>query len=517
MTNNKHPYGTSLLSRDKPENRALWGPDGVGYVDVAPTICTTPQCPYYHYRDDADRNGGALETPIHMLIASFRDQLCPRTLHNAFRRAENPSRIFIRVIEQTDPNSDLIDDAGCFQRYCTDYNPDCQQYEKQVRTVHIDASKAKGPTDARSKLSAMIHHDFIHRNDPDRLDFHPVELQDFCMQTDSHMDFSDNYDTEMILMHHRTENDYAVLSTYVADISQNNKDVRIVPNLCMVEFTTTIRNWGTKECRNLVKPKLTNAMWGAGLSFHRCHAEIAVPVDPYLDKVFDGEEGSRGIRFFTHGYDVYTPDRVLVTHDYKKHQSNPIVHSWGRLKGNQHDDDVDTLDSWPLFMETIEKERSKLHTFGTKRVNLLLGIGPTIDNESQEELDRIRNGRFGLGTKRTLEQAIEFSGINLRERKMVKNKCGNLEWVPYKESSGYGIQEILSRGLAGGRVDPPTDVATSQESVLQVVEGKDEFIPKIVSEKANANVAALCGMLLAMGILVKVLRRPKKKGDRHIN
>ena len=57
-------------------------------------------------------------------------------------------------------------------------------------------------------------------------------------------------------------------------------------------------------------------MWGAGLSFHRCHAEVNVPVDPYLDNVFDGEEGSRGIRFFTHGYDVYTPHRVLVTHDY---------------------------------------------------------------------------------------------------------------------------------------------------------------------------------------------------------
>ena len=61
---------------------------------------------------------------------------------------------------------------------------------------------------------------------------------------------------------------------------------------------------------------LLAAMWGAGLSFHRCHAEINVPVDPYLDNVFDGEEGSRGIRFFTHGYDVYSPHRVLVTHDY---------------------------------------------------------------------------------------------------------------------------------------------------------------------------------------------------------
>jgi hypothetical protein len=172
------------------------------------------------------------------------------------------------------------------------------------------------------------------------------------MQTDSHMDFSDNFDVGLVDMFHKTENDYAVLSTYVTDIEQNNKDPNNVPHLCMVEFTSSIRNWGTKECTNLRKPKLTNgtcllcekfvcircshlmsylnitllkyyyitnlcaAMWGAGLSFHRCHAEVNVPVDPYLDNVFDGEEGSRGIRFFTHGYDVYTPHRVLVTHDY---------------------------------------------------------------------------------------------------------------------------------------------------------------------------------------------------------
>ena len=214
----KHPYGTTLLSRDTPENRELWGPEGVGYADVAPTVCTEDhQCPFYHYKEDATLPK-ALETPIHLLIASFRDRLCPRTLHNAFSHAQNSKRIYVRIIEQTMADSDLIDDAGCWARYCQDYNENCKEYQSQVRTVHVDASKAKGPTDARSKLSAMVVWDYVHRNDPSQLDHVPVELQDFCMQTDSHMDFSDNYDTELIYMHHRTENDYAVLSTYVAPI-----------------------------------------------------------------------------------------------------------------------------------------------------------------------------------------------------------------------------------------------------------------------------------------------------------
>ena len=187
-----HPYGTTLLARDKPENRRQWGADHIGYVDVEPSECdpTTGRCPHYAHRSDAARDGpggGALATPIHLLIASFRDQLCPRTLHNAFRRAENPDRVYIRIIEQTEEGSDLIDDAGCWDRYCQDYNTDCQQYKDNVRTVHVNAKDAKGPTDARSKLSAMVNHDYVHRDEPTQLDFHRVELQDFCMQIDSHM------------------------------------------------------------------------------------------------------------------------------------------------------------------------------------------------------------------------------------------------------------------------------------------------------------------------------------------
>jgi len=447
MVNDKddHPYGTSLVMRDTKANRQLFPKQTeFGYVSVAETECpTASECPHYHYKEDGLPENA--NTPIHILIASFRDRLCGRTLHNAFRRAKDPTRIFIRVIDQTQ-QSDLEDDLGCWKMYCEKYNTNCLDYENQVQIVPVDASLSKGPTYARSKLSAMIHYDYIHNTHDDLLDFHPVQKQDFCMQIDSHMDFHDDWDVSMIEMFHRTENDYAVLSTYVADIKQNNKDPKNVPNLCMVEFTGSIRNWGTKECRDLIKPKLTNAMWGAGLSFHRCHAELAVPVDPYLDNVFDGEEGSRGIRFFTHGYDVYTPDTVMVTHDYHNHQGNPVVHTWGRHGTKDEKGNVAKHD-WKWNKE-IESARSNWHTFGSKRVNMLLGVGSAFDSTKlvKEERDRIRKSRYGLGTKRTLDQVIEFTGISLLERKMIDNKCGNLLWIPYKESPNYGIvEEVLAR------------------------------------------------------------------------
>jgi len=458
------PYGDSLLSRDKPENREKWGPDGVGYEPIQESICDpdTGKCPYYHYRKDAERPE-ATQTKIHMLIASFRDRLCPRTLHNAFQHAENPHRVYIRIIEQTEPGSDLLDDAKCWERYCQEYNTNCQEFETNVRVFAMDSTNSKGPTDARSKLSAMIAYDYQTHGQ----DLVSVGLQDYCMQIDSHMDFSDNYDTELVLMHHRTQNDYAVLSTYVADIVQNNQDIRVVPNLCMVTFTSTIRNWGTKECRHLLRPKLTNAMWGAGLSFHRCHAELNVPVDPYLDNVFDGEEGSRGIRFFTHGYDVYTPDRVLVTHDYHNHQGNPVVHTWGKHKnGGTAQQAQDNNHKDYVYRQQIEESRKLVKTQGVGRVNMLLGIGTRTKPEDLQEVKEIRSSRYGIGTKRSLEQVRQFTGIDLEKRKMVENKCGNLLWVPYEEDTlgggddssspkiyTYGVPQTLARGLVGQEGD----------------------------------------------------------------
>lgn len=152
--------------------------------------------------------------------------------------------------------------------------------------------------------------------------------EEYCMQTDSHMDFVHNWDVHMMEMWGETNNEYAVLSTYVADSETLNDNEEghsgtnnafEVPHLCMVTLSGMhglVRNWGTKCMRNMPKPKLTNAIWGAGLSFSKCHAERKVPYDPHTPHIFDGEEYSRAARFWTWGYDIYSPHRVYVVHNY---------------------------------------------------------------------------------------------------------------------------------------------------------------------------------------------------------
>jgi len=49
------------------------------------------------------------------------------------------------------------------------------------------------------------------------------------------------------------------------------------------------------------------------------------------------------------------------------------------------------------------------------------------------EIKKLLRSRYGLGDRRTIDEAIEFSGIDTRNAKMVGNKCGKLEYVPWTE------------------------------------------------------------------------------------
>jgi len=254
MSKDEAPYGFCLLSRDKK----TWGDEGTGSEAIDPDSECENGCPHYN-----DSKYNSKEDIIHLNIASFRDRLCPRTLYNLFHKAANPKRIYVRIIQQVDHSSGDVDDADCWDEFCKNYPP-CEPYKKQVRIWTMDAKSAKGPTDPRSKLSAAITYDY---ENPDAPLLQPVHTNEYCMQTDSHMDFNQDFDLGMIDMFHRARNDYAVLSTYVAPMEQTDANPVSVPHLCMVHFTGTWRNWGTKSCDGLVRPKMTNIPWGAGLSF----------------------------------------------------------------------------------------------------------------------------------------------------------------------------------------------------------------------------------------------------------
>lgn len=183
-------------------------------------------------------------TTIFLTISSFRDKLCPKTLFHLFTKSTHPNRIHIGLVQQNEK-----DDIDCYKNYCElmksykndglSNNIDCP-YKSNIRIMKVDAANAKGPTWARALGSTML-------ND-----------EEFCMQTDSHMDFIPGWDVSMLKMWAATNNEYAILSTYVTDSAAykvnlpgklGNSGNFEVPHLCMVTFHGAygmVRNWGTK-------------------------------------------------------------------------------------------------------------------------------------------------------------------------------------------------------------------------------------------------------------------------------
>lgn len=180
------------------------------------------------------------------------------------------------------------------------------------------------------------------------------------------------------------------------------------------------------------------------------------------------------------------------------HQSNPVVHSWGHFgDGRKHEN------GWK-WMDAIDAVRDNLTTFGTQRVNMILGIGSEPE-DLKDEIDLARKSRFGIGTKRTLEQAVEFTGINLRERKMDVNKCGNLIWVPFEESPDYGVGETLSRSNAGETVRPFV-VSSDHGSYRSVLEEIDMVERKLADESTDFKLMGgvfLVGLAIALKLFMK--------------
>jgi hypothetical protein len=464
------PQGWAFLGRDKN----TWGDEGTGLVAIDPDAeCSLGSCPHYN-----DQEHDSFNDSIHLTIAAFRDRLCPRTLYNLFHKAANPKRIYVRIIQQVMQQSDIEDDADCWQQFCKNFpQTPCQDYTDQVKVWTMNAKIAQGPTDPRSKLSALLEYDHLHPNTPVLKHVAPT---DYCMQTDSHMDFTQDFDKLMIDMFHRTKNDYAVLSTYVAPTRETDKFPKEVPHLCMVEFTSTWRNWGTKYCLNLLRPKLTNIPWGAGLSFQKCHADLNVPYDPYLPNIFDGEELSRGVRFFTHGYDMYTPDQVLVTHDYEGHQHNPNVHSWGTAKARNRIEESDWRQDEELTKLMKPMTDSTVNPQGVNRINIMMGI----ERASEALHNKIAQSRYGLGDRRSIEQAIEFSGFDPKLRKMVKNNCGNVAWVPFEEvDHQWGLSKNLQRPIWDEKVKPVVDLHPDLVPASDRSSKSPENTPAVVQDR----------------------------------
>lgn len=138
---------------------------------------------------------------------------------------------------------------------------------------------------------------------------------------------------------------------------------------------------------NLKNPLLSHT-WSPGFSFAKCHLEESAPYDGFTPYVAGVEAFSRYARFWTRGYDVYTPTRNIVYHNYNP---NPDGHG---------------------VMEWDKPWKRRIKNKSLNRVRSYLEIpdagGPGF------KLDNL--GIYGLGKRRSLKQLNEFVGIDLAKQ-----------------------------------------------------------------------------------------------------
>lgn len=261
------------------------------------------------------------KTPIHMSVSAFQDgDRCAKTLRFALENAVNPERVSFGVVQARE-----VKDVDCIQEFQERHLPQlCEQLVSsgrsysagscadtvlsQIRSSVIPPQQAMGPSHQRGLQKELIRFD---RQDK------------FCMQTDSHMDFLQSWDKLLMDDWQKVNNEFAVLTAYVMDIKAkagNYAHTNMVDCCGWTEDGDGMpRGNGCGDFPRVETPYLT-MNWAAGFSFHRCHAEQNVPVDPNLQWIFTGEEVDRAARLWTSGYDLYLPTRAFVLHNYSHAQ-----------------------------------------------------------------------------------------------------------------------------------------------------------------------------------------------------
>jgi hypothetical protein len=105
-----------------------------------------------------------------------------------------------------------------------------------------------------------------------------------------------------------------------------------------------------------------------------------------------GEEILHSIRFYTHGWDIFTPTQNVVFHEYTR-ATKPKI--W---TDNPYYIDVPAFDKVKYYLKLM-------------------------DNVNVRDDLKYNLEKYGLGSVRSLEDYYKFAGIDLENKKVYKNFC----------------------------------------------------------------------------------------------
>lgn len=291
---------------------------------------------------------------IFVSIASYRDRDLQNTVNSLFENAEFPDRVFVGVFLQIDPMAD----TDCFL-----------QKHPNVRVTMIHAKDARGAGYARYHCQGMMQN------------------EDFFFQVDSHMRFAKNWDSVLVNMYNECGKEKSVISTYPLPFTLPDKlhsGGRIVINPQKFDVDGVLLQASGIHAFKENQALEQTAYISAGMLFGPRSMVKDVPADPYIE--FTGEEITTAIRLWTHGYNVYIPNKVVAYHNYEVNTGRPRIWDDPAAHNRVH----------------LKSRARVLHLCRTK-------LNPAAD--CLLEIDK-----YGLGSERSFESFEEFSKLDFKNR-----------------------------------------------------------------------------------------------------
>jgi Glycosyltransferase (GlcNAc) len=237
-------------------------------------------------------NHEGLET-IFISVASYRDPECQPTVSDIFERAEHPERIRVAIIDQRVEDDETVPPCGQAPIPC-DQDPEqamCK-YAHLIDVFTVDAILSVGPVFARHLASRMYRGEY------------------YAMQVDSHVRFIEHWDTSLLDQWKSAQNEMAVITTYLSDITNSIDPVTHRnthpgrPIMCKTDYEGSgklkhLRHGQQPEGQPGIHGEPTlHPFWAAGFSFARGHFVIQVPYDQYEPMVFQGKHPNMQIYTF---------------------------------------------------------------------------------------------------------------------------------------------------------------------------------------------------------------------------
>ena len=234
---------------------------------------------------------------IFISIACFMDNDILNTIENCMENAEYPQRLTFGICLQCDKNDNYI------PKY---------EYDPQFRIIKIHWSQARGPAYARGKIYDLY-------ND-----------EDYFLQIDCHSRFFKNWDSKVIQCFDECKkiNPCAVISYYPINIQNMNKNDSTITNITTVRCIDA--NMGIKtHGRSVSLSSCPRKSWGisAAMLFFDKQAYYDVPFDKkiYFGLQFE-EQTVLAARYWTHGYDIFTPNQHILGTEYITNRKRQKYH-----------------------------------------------------------------------------------------------------------------------------------------------------------------------------------------------